>query len=150
MTLTLFACCRSGWCEYKVRDTLMTLTSRTRIGIWEHTRRSPLPGNEHAGTHLEMCSTLRPPRSRRRTLMVQNTSTTSRGYANSRIGHLADWSTGQLADWRSRGLDNWRSRGLADAAKRTKTKHAKSPVASARCPARELAICELAYPGVVQ
>jgi len=29
---------------------------------------------------------------------------------------------------------NWTTRGLADAAKRTKTKHAKSPVASASCP----------------
>ena len=47
---------------------------------------------------------------------------TTRGYANSRIansrtGHLADWSTSgldnsrtsQLADWTSRGLDNSRS-----------------------------------------
>ena len=41
--------------------------------------------------------------------------------ANSRTGQVADWTT----------------RGLADAAKRTKTKHAKSPVASARCPVRE-------------
>jgi len=48
---------------------------------------------------------------------------TTRGHANSRIansrtGHLADWSTrgldnsrtSQLADWTSRGLDNSRSR----------------------------------------
>ena len=34
---------------------------------------------------------------------------------------------------------NWTTRGLADAAKRTKTKHGKSPVASASCPVRELA-----------
>ena len=61
---------------------------------------------------------------------------TTRGYANSRI---ANSRTGQLADWSTRGLDNsrtsqladWTSGGLADAAKRTKTKHAKSPVASA-------------------
>jgi len=45
--------------------------------------------------------------------------------------------TGQVADWTTRGL--------ADAAKRTKTKHAKSPVAFASCPVRELA-----YPRVVQ
>jgi len=38
--------------------------------------------------------------------------------------------TGQLADWTTRGL--------ADAAKRTKTKHANSPVASASCPVRDL------------
>jgi len=70
---------------------------------------------------------------------------------NSRIRQLADWTT----------------RGLSDAAKRTKTKHAKSPVASASCPVRELSIVreltsprdvqsasrpvrELAYPRVVQ
>ena len=47
---------------------------------------------------------------------------TTRRYANSRTGHLADWTT----------------RGLADAAKRTKTKHAKSPTASASCPVRDL------------
>jgi len=47
----------------------------------------------------------------------------TRGYANSWTGQVADWTT----------------RGLADAAKRTKTKHAKSPVASASCPVRELA-----------
>ena len=45
----------------------------------------------------------------------------TRGLDISRIGQLADWTT----------------RGLADAAKRTKTKHAKSPVASASCPVRE-------------
>jgi len=56
-----------------------------------------------------------------------NGNWTTRGYANSRIansrtGHLADWSTrgldnsrtSQLADWTSRGLDNC----LADAAKK--------------------------------
>jgi len=37
---------------------------------------------------------------------------TTRGYANSRTGHFADWTT----------------RGLPDAAKRTKSKHAKSPM----------------------
>ena len=45
--------------------------------------------------------------------------------------------TGQLADTLTRGL--------AEAAKRTKSKHAKSPVASASCPVRELAIRKLAY-----
>ena len=59
---------------------------------------------------------------------------TTRGYANLRI---ANSRTGQVADWTTRGL--------ADAAKRTKTKHTKSPVASASCPVRELAIRELAY-----
>ena len=59
---------------------------------------------------------------------------TTRGYANSRI---ANSRTGQVADWTNRGL--------ADAAKRTKTKHAKSPVVSESCPVRELAIRELAY-----
>ena len=54
---------------------------------------------------------------------------TTRRYANSRTGQVTDWTT----------------RGLADAAKRTKTKHAKSPVASASCPVRELAIRELAH-----
>ena len=43
--------------------------------------------------------------------------------------------TEQLADCQ---LADWTSRGLADAAKRTKTKHAKSPVESASCPVREL------------
>ena len=45
---------------------------------------------------------------------------TTRGYANSRI---ANSRTGQVADWTTRGL--------TDATKITKTKHAKSPVASA-------------------
>jgi len=52
---------------------------------------------------------------------------TTRGYANSRI---ANSQTGHLADWSTRGLTN--------AAKRTKTKHAKSPVASASCPVHNL------------
>ena len=56
---------------------------------------------------------------------------TTRGYANSRI---ANSRTGQVVDWTTRGL--------ADADKRTKIKHAKSPVASASCPVRELAIPE--------
>ena len=51
----------------------------------------------------------------------------TRGYANSRI---ANSRTGHLADWTTRGL--------ADAVKRTKTKHTKSPVASASCPVRDL------------
>jgi len=50
--------------------------------------------------------------------------------------------TGQLVHCQ---LADWTTRGLADAAKRTKTKHAKSPVTSAICPVRELA-----YPRVVQ
>jgi len=45
----------------------------------------------------------------------------SRTIVNSRTGQVADWTT----------------RGLADAAKRTKTKHGESPVASASCPVRE-------------
>jgi len=63
--------------------------------------------------------------------------------------------TGQLADTPTRGLPtrgldisqlvnsrtgqatDWTTRGLADAAKRTKTKHAKSLVASASCPVRD-------------
>ena len=49
----------------------------------------------------------------------------------------------------SRPKGNWTTRGLADAAKQEK-KHAKSPVASASCPVRELAIRELAYPRVVR
>jgi len=57
-----------------------------------------------------------------------NGNWTTRGLVNSPTEHLADWTT----------------RGLADAAKRTKTKHAKSPVASASRPVRELA-----YPRVV-
>jgi len=43
--------------------------------------------------------------------------------------------TGQLAGTTTRGLDNSRSRRCR---KRTKTKHAKSPVASASCPVRDL------------
>jgi len=46
----------------------------------------------------------------------------TRGLDISRTGQLADWTT----------------RGLADTTKRTKTKHAKSPVASASCPVRDL------------
>ena len=54
---------------------------------------------------------------------------------------------GQLADCQpTRGLDNsrtsqladWTTCGLSDAAKRKKTKHAKSPMASASCPVRDL------------
>jgi len=54
---------------------------------------------------------------------VLHGSWTTRGHANSRI---ANSRTEQVADWTTRGL--------ADAAKRTKTKHVKSPVASASCP----------------
>ena len=67
----------------------------------------------------------------------------TRGFANSRICQLADC---QLTDWTSRGLVNsrssqladWTTRALADSAKRTKAEHAKSPVASASCPVRDL------------
>ena len=61
---------------------------------------------------------------------------TTRGYANSWI---ANSRTGYLADWSTRGLDKSRTGQLAvsHAAKRTKTKHAKSMVASASCPVRE-------------
>ena len=65
---------------------------------------------------------------------------TTRGYANSWIANswtIDNSRTGQVADWTTRGL--------ADAAKRMKTKHAKSPVASASRPVRELA-----YQRVVQ
>ena len=41
----------------------------------------------------------------------------------------------QLADCQ---LADWTTRGLADAAKKTKAKHAKSPVASESCLVREL------------
>ena len=61
------------------------------------------------------------------TAFVRDGNWTTRGYANSRI---ANSRTGQVADWTTRGL--------ADAAKRTKTKHAKSPVASASCSVRDL------------
>ena len=43
--------------------------------------------------------------------------------------------TGQLADWTSHGLDNSRSRRCRQ---KRKTKHAKSPMASASCPVRDL------------
>jgi len=82
-----------------------------------------------------------------------------------KMGHLADWSTHGPDNSHTSQLMDWTTRGRADAAKRTKTKHAKSPVASAsypvrdlsstrvdqsaRCPVRELAIRELAYPRVV-
>jgi len=46
------------------------------------------------------------------------------------------WPQRRLDDTRWSG--NWTTRGLADAAKRTKTKHSKSPVASASCPVRDL------------
>ena len=68
----------------------------------------------------------------------------------SRTGQLADWTTRALDNSRTGQVADWTTRGLADAAKRTKTKHAKSLVASASCPVRELAIRELAYPRVVQ
>jgi len=67
-----------------------------------------------------------------------NGNWTTRGYANSRTGHLADWSTRGLDNSHTSQLADWTTRGLADAAKRTKTKHAKSPVASASCPVRDV------------
>ena len=51
---------------------------------------------------------------------------------------MGNWSTRGLDNSRTSQLADWTTRGLADAAKRTKTKHAKSPVASASCPVREL------------
>jgi len=53
-------------------------------------------------------------------------------------GQLVDTPTCRLDISRTGQLADWTTRGLADAAKRTKTKHAKSPVASASCPVREL------------
>jgi len=48
---------------------------------------------------------------------------TNRGYANSRIansrtGHLADWSTRGVDNSRTSQLVDWTTRGLADAAKK--------------------------------
>jgi len=54
--------------------------------------------------------------------------------------------TGQLADWTSRGLDNLRSRMPP----KRKTKLAKSPMASAGCPVRDLSSSELSSPRVDQ
>ena len=58
---------------------------------------------------------------------------TTRGYANSRI---ANSRTGHLADWSTCGLDNSRTGQLAisQMPPKRKTKHAKSPMASASCP----------------
>jgi len=63
---------------------------------------------------------------------------TTRGYANLQTGHLADWSTHGLDNSHSSQLVDWTTCGVTDAAKRTKTKHAKSPVASASCPVYKL------------
>ena len=78
---------------------------------------------------------------------------TTRGYANSRIansrtGHLADWSTrgldnsrtSQLADWTSRGLNNSRSRRCCQKGKLSTQSRRWHPrvVQSATCPVREL------------
>jgi len=55
--------------------------------------------------------------------------------------HRQDRQTGQdkLRDRQTdRQVADWTTRGIADAAKRTKTKHGKSPVASASCPVRDL------------
>jgi len=48
---------------------------------------------------------------------------TTRGYtnsrtANSRTGHLADWSTCGLDNSRTNQLEDWTTRGLADIAKK--------------------------------
>ena len=48
---------------------------------------------------------------------------TTRGYANSRIansrtGHLADWSTRALVNSRTGQVTDWTTRGLADDAKK--------------------------------
>ena len=66
---------------------------------------------------------------------------TTRGYADSRI---ANSRTGHLADWSTLGLDNSRTSQLADwttpvsqMPPKRKTKHAKSPMASASCPIGE-------------
>jgi len=84
----------------------------------------------------------------------------TRGLDNSRTGHLADWSTrgldnsrtGQVADWTTRGCHRrlcvlsfpfWRH--LPD-----RELSSSRVEQSVRCPVRELAICELAYPRVVQ
>jgi len=53
----------------------------------------------------------------------QLADTPTRRYANSRIansrtGHLADWSTRGLDNSRTSQLADWTSRGLADAAKK--------------------------------
>ena len=68
--------------------------------------------------------------------------------ANSRTGHLADWSTrgldnsrtSQLADWTSRGLDNSRSRRCRQKGKLSMQSCRWHPrvVQSATCPVREL------------
>ena len=68
---------------------------------------------------------------------------TTRGYANSQI---ANSRTGHLADWSTRGLDNShtadKSRtgqlAVSQMSPKRKTKHAKSPMASASCPVRDL------------
>ena len=90
---------------------------------------------------------------------------TTRGYANSRI---ANSRTGHLADWSTRVLDKSRTVQLADAigdfacsvfafggvceTASCPARDLSSPRVdqSAKCPVRELAIRELAYPRVVQ
>jgi len=66
-----------------------------------------------------------------------NGNWTTRGYANSRT---ANSRTGQLVDWSTRGLDKSRTGQLAvsQMPPKRKTKHAKSPMASATCPVRDL------------
>ena len=67
-----------------------------------------------------------------------NSNWTTRGCTNSRTGHLLDWSTCGLDNSRTGQVADWTTRGLAHAANRTKTKHAKLPVASASCSVRDL------------
>ena len=96
--------------------------------------------------------------SRRESLKISGTgyflgNWTTRGYANSqtansRTGHLADWSThgqdnsrtSQLADWTSRGLDNSRSCRCHQKGKLSMRSRRWHPrvVQSATCPVREL------------
>ena len=76
-------------------------------------------------------------------LLQNRVNWTTRGYTNSRIansrtGHLTNWSTRGLGNSRTGQVADWTTRGLADAMKRTKNKHAKSPVASASCSVRDL------------
>ena len=96
---------------------------------------------------------------------------TTHGYANSRIansrtGHLADWSTrvldnsrtGQVADWTTRGCHrrlcvlSFRSFGGVCESASCPVPDLSSPRVdqSASCPVREWAIRELAYPRVAQ
>jgi len=63
---------------------------------------------------------------------------------------LTDWTSRRLVNLRSSQLADWTTRGLADSAKRTKAKHAKSPVASSSCPVRDLSSPQVGNLRVVQ